>query len=153
MIDSKETKPLHVGNKGPATPTGKGEMDLDTLLRDLSATLDPETYVFVTLAPADVPLGINPKMTFLEAEGTTLILALDQADQAGLGYEFPCRCITLQVHSALEAVGFLARITTALAAEGMGVNPVAGYYHDHLFVPENRAEDAMAALARLAGAH
>ena len=52
--------------------------------------------------------------------------------------------ITLNIHSSLEAVGFLAAITARLAAAGMGVNPVAGYFHDHLFVPAERAEDAMA---------
>ena len=54
------------------------------------------------------------------------------------------------VHSALEAVGFIARVATALADAGMGVNPVAGFYHDHLFVPEDRAEDAMTVLEGLA---
>jgi len=44
----------------------------------------------------------------------------------------------------------LARVTTALAQGGMGVNPVSGFYHDHLFVPEDRAEDAMAILVQLA---
>jgi hypothetical protein len=34
----------------------------------------------------------------------------------------------------------------------MGVNPVAGYFHDHLFVPQDRADDAMAVLAELSSA-
>ena len=58
--------------------------------------------------------------------------------------------ITLNVHSALDAVGFLARVTTRLASLGMGVNPVAGYFHDHLFVPVDRAEEAMTALHEMA---
>lgn len=32
----------------------------------------------------------------------------------------------------------------------MGVNPVSAFYHDHLFVPAERAEEAMALLLRLA---
>ena len=34
---------------------------------------------------------------------------------------------------------------------GMGVNPVSGFFHDHLFVPEGREGEAMGALRRLAG--
>ena len=57
--------------------------------------------------------------------------------------------ITLNVHSALEAVGFLAVIVPALAARGMGVNPVAGFFHDHLFIPSDKAEDALDCLHQL----
>ena len=59
--------------------------------------------------------------------------------------------ITLDIHSSLAAVGFLAAVAGHLAGHGMGVNPVSGYYHDHLFVPEDRADDAMRALHALAG--
>ncbi len=58
--------------------------------------------------------------------------------------------ITLNIHSSLDAVGFLAAITTRLAAAGMGVNPVSGYFHDHLFVPADRADEAMTVLEGLA---
>lgn len=123
-----------------------GETDLDRLLAGMNPSLDPETYVFATTtAPPDIPA----LMRFEEAEGTTLILTRAAAEAAGLPHEFPCRRITLTVHSALEAVGFIARIATRLAAEGMGVNPVAGFHHDHLFVPEARAGDAMAALRKM----
>ncbi len=125
-----------------------GETDLDRLIAGMEPVLDPETYVFATVAA--VPEGIGALMRFDEAEGTTLILARAEADAHGIAAEFPCRRITLNVHSALEAVGFIARIATVLAAEGMGVNPVAGFYHDHLFVPEERAADAMRALRRMA---
>lgn len=63
---------------------------------------------------------------------------------------FPCRLITLEVHSSPEAVGFLAVILPALARAGVGVNPVSDFFHDHLFVPANRAEDTLAILERLA---
>lgn len=124
-----------------------GGTDLDALIAGMSPVLAPETYVFATTTtPPDIPA----RMRFAEAEGTTLILTREAAEAAGMAYEFPCRMITLNIHSALEAVGFIARIATELAALGMGVNPVAGFYHDHLFVPEDRAEDAMAALRAMA---
>ncbi len=127
-----------------------GETNLNALLKGMSADLLDGVYVFATVPKGQVPPNVVPRMTFEEAEGLTLILLRADAETHGLTYEFPCRMITLEIHSALDAVGFLARITTALAAEGMGVNPVSGFYHDHLFVPEGREEDAMAALKALA---
>ncbi|WP_414640799.1 ACT domain-containing protein [Archangium sp.] len=58
--------------------------------------------------------------------------------------------LTLSVHSSLEAVGFLAAVTTRLAARGISVNPVSAYFHDHLFVPSARATESLALLAGLA---
>lgn len=129
-----------------------GETDLAALLRSMKAKLAPETYVFVTQKTAAIPAGVQPRMVFEEAEGTTLIISLDAAKAHQLPYEFPCRMITLDVHSALEAVGFIAKIATALAKHDMGVNPVAGFYHDHLFVPADRADDAMLILSDMASA-
>lgn len=90
-----------------------------------------------------------PLMLFTEAEGTTMILKRNDAELQKLDFEFPCRMITLNIHSALDAVGFLAKITSRLAALDMGVNPVSGFYHDHLFVPAARADDAMAELEKM----
>ncbi|MCU9836943.1 ACT domain-containing protein [Ruegeria sp. WL0004] len=127
-----------------------GETDLDILLQSLSARLAEGVYVFVTLEDGAVPAGLHPRMMFREAEGTTLILLKSEAEAQGLAFEFPCRMITLEVHSSLAAVGFIARIASALARHGMGVNPVSGFYHDHLFVPEERAADAMRILSDIA---
>ena len=128
-----------------------GETDLRKLLASMTPRLYPEVYVFATLPPG-VPLaeGQEPVMRFIEREGTTLILAESQAKAAGLAGTFRCRMITLDIHSSLEAVGFLAAITTRLAAAGMGVNPVSAFYHDYLFVPAERAEEALAILCELA---
>lgn len=123
-----------------------GGHDLKRLLAGMSPRLDEAVYVFVTMPQRDVPPGLAPRMTMQEGEGATLIVTQEAAEAAGLSYEFPCRMITLDIHSALDAVGFLAKVTTRLAGLGMGVNPVAGFYHDHLFVPLDRAEDAMTAL-------
>jgi hypothetical protein len=63
---------------------------------------------------------------------------------------FPCRMVTLTVHSALAAVGFLAATTTHLAAAGISVNAVSAFFHDYLFVPAERAEEAVEILWRMA---
>ena len=126
-----------------------GETNLDELIRSLSAVLVEGLYVFATVkAPQDL-MGIVPRMTFGEAEGTTYILLKSEAEQLGLASEFPCRMITLNIHSSLEAVGFMARIATELAKHDMGVNPVSGFFHDHLFVPDGREQDAMTVLMEM----
>lgn len=125
-----------------------GETDLAKLLASMRPRMAPEIFVFATLPPgAPVPTNTSPLMTFRESEGTTLILTEAEAKSAGLAAIFPSRMITLDVHSSLEAVGFIAAIATRLAAAGIGVNPVAGYFHDHLFVPADKADDAMQILA------
>ncbi|WP_424939195.1 ACT domain-containing protein [Aliiroseovarius sp. S253] len=120
-----------------------GETNLDELIRSLSAVLVEGVYVFVTVPPGQPLPVIEPRMTFKESEGTTYILLKSEAEKLGLRYEFPCRMITLNIHSSLEAVGFMARIATELAKHDMGVNPVSGFFHDHLFVPDGREHDAM----------
>jgi hypothetical protein len=127
-----------------------GELNLQALFKSLTAILIGGVYVFITLSKDQVPDGITPRMQFEEAEGTTLIMLQSEAEALGLEYEFPCRMITLDVHSSLEAVGFIAYIATQLAKHDMGVNPVSGFYHDHLFVPNGREQDALDILKQIA---
>ncbi len=126
-----------------------GSHYLRQLLSGMAPVLEDATYVFATFPDRNVPPGLSPRMMMQEGEGTTVIITQDEATAVNLPHDFPCRMITLNVHSALDAVGFLAKVTTRLAALGMGVNPVAGFYHDHLFVPSDRADDAMTALGEM----
>ena len=127
-----------------------GEINLKALLKTLKAKLVDGTYVFVTISAEDEHSGLNPRMRLVESEGVTLIMLKSEAEAHDLPFEFPSRMITLDVHSSLEAVGFMAVIATELAKENMGVNPVSGFYHDHIFVPEGREDDALKVLARIA---
>lgn len=128
-----------------------GETDLAKLLGGMRPRLREGVYVFATLPPRHVvPATIEPVMVFREEEGCTVILAEEDARSADLVATFPSRMITLDIHSSLEAVGFLAAITARLAAAGMGVNPVSAFHHDHLFVPAERAEEAIAMLEQMA---
>lgn len=130
-----------------------GEKNLSRLIAGMRPKLQDGVFVFTTLSPdAPPPAGIAPLMVFREAEGTTLILTEDQAQRAGVAATFRSRMITLEIHSSLEAVGFMAAIATRLAEAGMGVNPVSAFYHDHLFVPAERADEAVAILEEMARA-
>lgn len=127
-----------------------GERNLERLLASMRPVLLPGVFVFVSVDRTTArTLADTALMCFQEQEGTTLILGEDVAERAGLTGTFRCRMITLNVHSSLDAVGFLAAITTRLAAAGMGANPVSAYFHDHLFVPAERADEALAVLLAL----
>jgi len=126
-----------------------GSTNLPQLLASMSPALRDEIFVLITVKPNDPMPELDAVMRFEEAEGVTLIAPLTAAKVTKLVYEFPCRMITLNIHSSLDAVGFLAVITKHLAALNIGVNPVSGFYHDHLFIPEDRADDVMTALAEL----
>ena len=57
--------------------------------------------------------------------------------------------ITLGVQSSLAAVGLTARVAAVLAAHGIAANLVAGFHHDHLFVPWARREQTLDLLCGL----
>lgn len=132
-----------------ASGAGAGERDLTRLLAGMAPSLDPQRYAFTVAADAAVPPALPPLMAFREDEGLTLVLRHERALAAGLDIRFVCRRIVLEVHSALDAVGLLAAVTTALAEAGIAVNAVSAVHHDHLFVPADRADEALAVLETL----
>ncbi|MGW5432401.1 ACT domain-containing protein [Streptomyces sp. NPDC004059] len=126
-----------------------GETDLQTLLSGMRPELNPGRYVY-TMAEGGVPSGVTPVVTVAEQEGLTLVVPQAEADAAGMAYDYVAGWITLWVHSALAAVGLTAAVSRALADAGLSCNVVAGFHHDHLFVPYDRAEEAVDVLRRLA---
>jgi hypothetical protein len=127
-------------------PPHTGERDLGTLLQQMTPSVHPEVFVFCCFADGQPPAGLTPVCTFHEAEGLTAIVPLHQAKALGLAHQFESRMVTLTVHSALDAVGFMARISAALAAQGIACNVVSAFHHDHLFVPRDRLDDALNAM-------
>ncbi|MGH9016210.1 MAG: ACT domain-containing protein [Acidimicrobiales bacterium] len=123
-----------------------GHSDLAVLLAGLDPVVHGRPYVFVTVA--EVPVGVAPVATVVEEEGVTLVLSQAEADRIGLAYDFVAAMITLRVHSALAAVGMTAAVAGRLAAAGISGNVMAGFFHDHLFVPLDRADDAVRLLRR-----
>ena len=121
-----------------------GETNLNKLLQSMQPVLCSEEYVFCSIKDRDNRyFNLDSIGQFRESEGTTLILQREQADAANLSYTSVFSMITLSIHSSLEAVGFLAAITSKLAKHNISVNPVSAYYHDHLFVPVSRAKEVM----------
>jgi uncharacterized protein len=127
-----------------------GERDLEALLRDMRPELREGIFVFCTIAnDNEIPAAISPLLAFREPEGITLVVRREEAEGAGLRHQFASRLITLTVHSSLDAVGFLAAVAARLAEAGISVNAVSAFYHDHLFVPEHRATEAMGLLQKM----
>ncbi len=126
-----------------------GETNLTQLLKNMQPVRNPGSYVFCTIASME-KIDTNAILgMFKEAEGYTLILTQEEADHLQLTYPCIMAWITLTVHSSLEAVGLTAAFATALAAVDISCNTVAGYYHDHIFVPYADADKAMEALLAL----
>jgi hypothetical protein len=127
-----------------------GETSLATLLRSMSPQLNDGEYVFCTIRDGHLPEGCEVIGSFREQEGLTVILERGQAEKAGFSFDYVAAWITLNVHSALEAVGLTAAFASALGQAGISCNVIAGYYHDHLFVGQADAERAMTVLRQLA---
>ncbi|WP_458107135.1 N-acetyltransferase [Arthrobacter sp. R3-55] len=126
-----------------------GETDLKTLLESLHPVVRDGDYVYA-LWPHGRPLSGGIEAAVREAEGLTVVLPRDEADSLGLSYDFVAAWITLQVHSALEAVGLTAAVSAALTHAGISCNVLAGFHHDHLLVPSADAAWAMDVLRLLA---
>ena len=134
-----------------ASPAGPGRPPAGAVTgqmwTDLKPALYPEPYVFVTV-PAPPP-DIEPFAVVREDEGLTLVLTQDQADRAGLGYDYRAARITLSIGSSLSAIGLTAEVSRTLAHAGISCNVIAGYRHDHLFVDADRGAEAAALLRHL----
>ena len=121
------------------------------MLRALRPVLDEQIYVFASTADERVLAAALPHAlgTFREDEGVTLILEREKAEGLGFDVSLPMRRIVLGVNSALDGVGLTAAVSSALAEENIPCNVVAAFHHDHIFVPAEKAERALAILKTL----
>jgi hypothetical protein len=123
----------------------------DRWLAALSPKLRPGEYAFcapVTMDRNDLA-RLEPLMLFREEEGITVVLDIARARALQLPIRFVARWITLEVYSDLEGVGLTAAFSRALGEAGICCNVVAAVNHDHLFVPVDRAAQAIAVLEAL----
>ena len=125
-----------------------GMTDLEEMLRTLTVSVRPDRYTF--LSTEEVPaLGDGVAAVLTEAEGTTVVTTVARAEAEGWPVDFEAAWLTLDVHSALEAVGLTAAFSAALGAAEIPCNVLAGFHHDHLLVPADRADEAVAVLEGL----
>ena len=128
-----------------------GEKSLGKLLASLAPELLRDEYVFCTLSDGQCreATALPALATFWEQEGLSLVLERSQALEHGFADGAVMRGIRLGVHSSLEAVGLTAAVSGRLAERGISANVIAAYHHDYVFVPADRAEEALAALGEL----
>lgn len=122
-----------------------GITDLQTLIGSMEPVLKPGEYVFTTFNDIDWRqiADLQPISVFKEDEGISLVIDRKTADEYDIPYDSVFRLISLHVHSSLDAVGLTAAFSTALGNAGISANVVAAYYHDHIFVPTDKAEKAL----------
>lgn len=125
--------------------------DVREMVAGMTPSLKSGLYVFCAAGTRDWA-ALQPLAMFREAEGVSLILELETAQAAGLPTDAPMALITLEVYSALDGVGLTAAVATALATSGIACNMVAALNHDHVFVPADRADEAVQILAQLQSA-
>ncbi len=125
-----------------------GERDLERMLATLEVERRPGTFTYVTGAWPG--LADAAHATVIEAEGTTYVVPVEAAEAVGAPVEFVGAWLTLTVWSSLEAVGLTAAFSRALGDRGIPCNVLAGHHHDHIVVPADRADEAIAALTSLA---
>ncbi|WP_293266673.1 ACT domain-containing protein [Neptunomonas sp.] len=128
-----------------------GEKDLGKLIASMSPGLSETEYVFSCMAEVDYEkmVLLQPLCTFNEEEGTTVILKRDKADEYNIAYSGVFRCITLHVHSSLDAVGLTAAVAAKLTESNISANVIAAFYHDHILIKSHEADEALLALNEL----
>jgi hypothetical protein len=123
-------------------------MSMETQLPALLLGAKPEVRegVFVLVA-GEVPPQLRQLGRVTTNGVRSIILSKAEADAAGLRYPFVASWITVRIHSTVTAARLTNTVVEALQAAGIRCVVVAGFAHNHLFVPENRTEEALAVLA------
>lgn len=124
---------------------------------------DNEPYLVIQLPSAAITVAASiiaeisdPFCALVvDKDEVTLVVpheALDEFAKRLRGHEVMAsryRLITIDVVLPPDLIGFMAKISAALAEVGVPIFPYAAYSRDHLLVPENQFEAAMAALQEL----
>ncbi|WP_171129121.1 MULTISPECIES: ACT domain-containing protein [unclassified Ruegeria] len=118
--------------------------DTSAMITGMRPALQPDRFAFVRW-PDGTPWPDGTRASCVEEEGLSLIVPISAAPEDAVAM----RCITLQVHSSLEGVGLTAAVSNALAQANIPANMVAGFHHDHVYVPADQAEDALRVLVQL----
>jgi hypothetical protein len=103
----------------------------------------------------ELPGYVEVQASIVEGEGTTSVISTADAARIGIAPAFVMAWLTLDVNSALDAVGLTAAVATALAENGLACNVLAAFHHDHLLVSfeeQDRAVEVLRGLAERAKA-
>lgn len=132
--------------------------DLDEALASMRFVVEPGR--FALLGFPEPPLAADyealqpPAQLIREADETSLLvgdgeLSAALARHPGAQVEAGLVWIRFEAAMGWEVVGFLARVSSALAEAGVPIGAVCGYSRDHIFVAEGYLERVRATLAEL----
>ena len=113
-------------------------------LKNLNPILLNDEYVFCTFLSSIYGDHdeFNPIASFNEKEGLTLVIRKEVAELNNLEFDGVFKCISLNLISSLSSIGLTALISKVLTDNEISANIYAGFYHDHIFVPSDNANDA-----------
>ncbi len=116
------------------------------MLASLSVQQRPGVFTYIAVEVPTPGLLAAAHAVVKEGKLTTVVLPVEAATRSGQPIVVRLAWLTLTVQSSLDAVGLTAAVSGKLAAIDVPCNVLAGYHHDHLLVPTERAADAIAAL-------
>lgn len=118
---------------------GKTVSDSAQMIAQMNPVRGPGRWAFRTVTEQELTALTNVQAMFREAEGISVLAPAGEGEAA-------MAQITLQVFSALDGVGLTAAVSATLAEAGIPCNVIAATLHDHIFVPEALADEAMVLL-------
>jgi hypothetical protein len=116
------------------------------VLRRLAPQLHDGTWAFTSIPPDTDLAGLDVVATMREREGLTLVVPEAQARARGFPIALRCAWITMTASTSLDETGITAAFARVLADAGIPCNVIAGAHHDHVFVPVERAREALQCL-------
>ena len=138
--------------------------DVEELLRRTRVGVAPGTFVVVGMRHEDwgrllenPELSPRPEALFmLLRDSFEVTLLFDEEDWRAMRHaardakvEAGFRLVTLDVELGWDVVGYLARVTGILAAEGVSVGALSAFTRDHLLIKQ----DDLGRALRVLGAH
>ncbi|MDR7484536.1 MAG: ACT domain-containing protein [Armatimonadota bacterium] len=135
--------------------------EIARLLGGTSLRVDPRGFVVVGVSPL---YEISMRKALAEVHAPffvqffpheqTIVLAEDEWVRVrtkfpGARVERGYRLVTLEAAVDLNTASYLTVVTAALAEAGIEARVLSSFHHDHLLVPADRLDDALAALQRL----
>jgi len=123
--------------------------DLNELLRSLQPERIPGAYAFVSVPDREALGTADVIATIREPEGLSAVIAESDAARLTLPILFRAAWITLTVQSDLQAVRLTAARPPPRGNARTPLQLLGPAWHDHLFVPLERVDEAMRALQRL----
>lgn len=123
--------------------------NLNKLLKSMEPVLNHGVFAYVSAKEKASLCSVKVIASIQEPEGYSAIITEEDAVTLGFPILFRASWITLTVNSDLQAVGFTAAFSDALGKARISCNVVAGAFHDHIFVPVDRAVEAMTVLRNL----